>query len=202
MPSQIISATIQAVVLSATSNILAQLLKAYQSPTLTSFSLNFTPILQFALFTALNTPPNFLWQQFLEETFPGFDVKPVIVESEKPLSEKGEKEQGGTTKEIVPEKRLNKRNTAIKFLLDQSVGALFNTVVFIAGMAAMRGATTSQVIDKVSKEAWPLMSAGYKLWPAVSLLNFTIVPFQYRMLFGGLVGMGWGIFLSLLAGGK
>jgi len=44
------------------------------------------------------------------------------------------------------------------------------------------------------------MSAGYKLWPAVSLLNFTVVPFEYRMLLGQIVGMGWGIFLSLLAG--
>lgn len=45
------------------------------------------------------------------------------------------------------------------------------------------------------------MIAGYKLWPLVSLLNFTVVPFQYRMLVGGLVGVVWGIFLSLLAGG-
>ena len=44
------------------------------------------------------------------------------------------------------------------------------------------------------------MQAGYRLWPLVSLLSFTVVPFERRMVFGGLVGMGWGIFLSLFAG--
>lgn len=45
------------------------------------------------------------------------------------------------------------------------------------------------------------MTAGYKLWPIVSLLNFTVIPFDYRIIFGGIVGVAWGIFLSLFASG-
>lgn len=44
-----------------------------------------------------------------------------------------------------------------------------------------------------------LMLAGYKLWPLVSLLQFTVVPVQQRVVVGSLVGVGWGVFLSLLA---
>jgi protein Mpv17 len=42
------------------------------------------------------------------------------------------------------------------------------------------------------------MQAGWKLWPAVSILNFTVVPVQHRILVGSVVGLFWGIFLSLM----
>lgn len=43
------------------------------------------------------------------------------------------------------------------------------------------------------------MKNGWKLWPIVSLLNFTVVPVHRRILVGSVVGLFWGIFLSLLA---
>lgn len=49
------------------------------------------------------------------------------------------------------------------------------------------------------QDTLPLMAAGYKLWPLVSLLSFTIIPPKHRIVFGGIVGVGWGIFLSLFA---
>jgi len=78
----------------------------------------------------------------LEETFPGYTVKPAVVTSEKPSTHE-------KATEIVPAKKLDVKNTAIKFFLDQSVGSLFNTVAFIAGMAAIRGANTSAIISAV-----------------------------------------------------
>lgn len=43
------------------------------------------------------------------------------------------------------------------------------------------------------------MLAGYKLWPLVSLLNFTVVPVEQRTFVGGLVGLGWGVYLAIRA---
>jgi protein Mpv17 len=40
------------------------------------------------------------------------------------------------------------------------------------------------------------------LWPLVSLISLTLVPVERRMVFGSIIGVGWGIFLSLMAGGK
>ena len=46
------------------------------------------------------------------------------------------------------------------------------------------------------------MKAGWKLWPAVSMLNFTVVrSVTARQLVGNLAGMGWSVYLSLVAGG-
>lgn len=43
------------------------------------------------------------------------------------------------------------------------------------------------------------MVAGYKIWPLVSLLSFTVIPVEQRTLVGSLVGLGWGVFLALKA---
>lgn len=52
------------------------------------------------------------------------------------------------------------------------------------------------------QDTLPLIFAGQKLWPAVSIISFTLVPLEYRTAFGGIVGIGWGIYLSLFAGKK
>jgi len=43
------------------------------------------------------------------------------------------------------------------------------------------------------------MISGWKLWPLVSLLNFTLVPVEKRVLVGNIVGLLWGVYLSLFA---
>lgn len=46
------------------------------------------------------------------------------------------------------------------------------------------------------------MVAGYKVWPLVSLLNFTVVPVEKRVVVGSLVGLGWGVYLALRVAGQ
>jgi protein Mpv17 len=54
---------------------------------------------------------------------------------------------------------------------------------------------------KARQEFWPLMIAGWRLWPLVSIVNFTLVrSVQGRALVGNLAGLGWGVYLSLVAG--
>ena len=42
--------------------------------------------------------------------------------------------------------------------------------------------------------------AGFKLWPFVSALNFTVVPTEKRLLVGSLFGVIWAVYLSLVSG--
>jgi len=39
--------------------------------------------------------------------------------------------------------------------------------------------------------------AGAKVWPAASLISFAFVPVERRVIFGALIGVAWGVFLSL-----
>ncbi len=56
------------------------------------------------------------------------------------------------------------------------------------------------VWQEARDEFWPLISAGYKLWPLVSLVNFSLVKsVQGRNLLGALAGVGWGVYICLFS---
>jgi len=290
----LIKATIQAVTLSALSNVTAQLISCYQDER--PWGIDIVHLARFLTFAFLNTPPNVLWQSWLENTYPGYTspeesgtadsiakhpsvqdarekAAPVvqsinektsaattaITENEtikgitrrategvdkvksnaaEIIARTSDLVRNQTTKMGSPkramtfstpdgqvlekpagsgsdnqlqddvgvksdnQKKLNIKNTAIKFGLDQTIGALVNTVVFIAGMAALRGQGLEQMWIEIQRDTLPLIFAGQKLWPLVSLISFTLVPLEYRTLFGSIIGVGWGIFLSLFTGNK
>jgi len=98
------------------------------------------------------------------------------------------------------ESKLSWSNTAIKFLFDQSIGAAVNTLAFSLAIAGFRGATFEQAVQAARGEFWPIMSAGWKLWPLVSLVNYSFIKsVEGRTLLGSLAGMGWGVYLSLVS---
>lgn len=43
------------------------------------------------------------------------------------------------------------------------------------------------------------MIAGYKLWPAVNVIQHVFVPVEQKTVVGSLVGLFWGVFLALKA---
>lgn len=252
----LIKATIQAVTLSALSNVTAQLISCYQDER--PWGIDIVHLARFLTFAFLNTPPNVLWQSWLENTYPGYtspeesgtadsiakhpSVQDAREKAAPVVQSINEKTSAATTAitenetikgitrrategvdkvksnaaEIIArtsdlddvgvksdnQKKLNIKNTAIKFGLDQTIGALVNTVVFIAGMAALRGQGLEQMWIEIQRDTLPLIFAGQKLWPLVSLISFTLVPLEYRTLFGSIIGVGWGIFLSLFTGNK
>lgn len=42
------------------------------------------------------------------------------------------------------------------------------------------------------------MVANWKVWPIIQAVNFSIIPFQYRLPFQSTCSIGWNLFLSLL----
>lgn len=163
-------------------------------------------------------------QEFLESTFPGYHAAPTqgaiasAAAGDDGALEKRERE-GRLT-----EPRLNVGNTLAKFVLDQTFGAVANTLLyglFIHSIQmAMGGPPPAQslkyllsghavdydkvdwdaVVRQTSAEFWDIMSAGWKLWPAVSLINFAFIrTVQGRSLLTNLAGVGWGVYMSLFA---
>ncbi|KAF2753490.1 hypothetical protein EJ05DRAFT_480492 [Pseudovirgaria hyperparasitica] len=182
----LLAQTAQASALAALSNILAQIITAYR--TNSHFQLDWTPILRFVIFSILSTPPNVLWQEFLESKFP----------SMRPKDDPGAKKREEDTPTAMKKKELDPGNTATKFLLDQSVGAALNTWAFIAFIRGVNGASKGEVWTAVVEESYPLWLDGLKVWPIVSLISFTAIPVEKRVIFGSVIGVAWGIYLSLL----
>lgn len=101
----------------------------------TFFTATTPPIVPLLIFTILSTPPNYLWQQYLERVFPGYTTQKLQVDD------------GG--KSVSLRKRLSKRNTMKKFVLDQTLGALVNVVAFLGGVRLLRGASLEESLQVV-----------------------------------------------------
>ncbi|CZR51725.1 related to glomerulosclerosis protein Mpv17 [Phialocephala subalpina] len=199
MPSPIVNTTIQSCVLNATSNLIAQFITAYKSNS--PYTINWVPVFQFVLFNTISNPPNFLWQSFLESAFPSNYLVPSSAAIHA-AAENDEKEldREEKTHEIL-ESKLHIQNTLTKFLLDQTIGAVANTLLFSLAFAGFRGQGYADAVVTAKHEFWPMMQAGWTLWPFVSLLNFAVVKsVEMRSLVGSLAGLVWGIYLSLLKG--
>lgn len=130
MPSPIMTATLQAAALNLCSCLFATFI-SHQTP----------PVIPLLIFTLIATPPNYLWQQYIERAFPGYS-------SRKPDLDSGEKED----KEV---KKLNIKNTFIKFGLDQTLGAGVNTVGFLVGIRLLRGFALADCWQAVKEVSHP-----------------------------------------------
>ncbi|KAF2217329.1 hypothetical protein CERZMDRAFT_32175 [Cercospora zeae-maydis SCOH1-5] len=183
-PVDLLSPTLEATILSGASGLLAQSFTAYKQQ---HFSLDFTQIFQFIVFSAITTPPNYAFQYFLEATFPARTA--IAVDNS---HGKGEKEKNAPV-----EDRLSIQNTTIKFFLDQSIAATVNTAMYICLLGGIKGHSYESIIDDLYSNFWSLLFASYRFWPFVCLLNFAVIPMRYRAYVGTAAGMIWAIFLSL-----
>lgn len=167
-------------------------------------------------------------QSFLEEAFPAYHASPTetAIASAAKSDDKAldaDAKAGG-----LVEPKLNIANTAIKTALDQTVGAVANTFLFsmfmhsiqaamtdaprgLGARASARWITAPGAIDyskvdwelvaaRSRAEFWPIMKAGWRLWPFVSVVNFAFVKsVEGRNLVGSVAGVAWGIYISLFA---
>ncbi|GKZ19262.1 hypothetical protein AbraCBS73388_003592 [Aspergillus brasiliensis] len=87
----------------------------------------------------------------------------------------------------------------MKFLLDQTVGSVMNIVLFIVLINLLKGVGWGDVWGLVCEDFKPIMIARLKYRPVVSLLMYTVVPVDRRVVFGSACGVIWGVYLSLYA---
>lgn len=142
MSSQIITVTVQGVLFSALSTILAQSITAWREQ---KFTVDVSSFFMFMLIAIVMTPPNYLYQKYLEDSFPAR----IPLDSD-PKTSDG---RGGGG-EVVPKygrDRLSKTNTVVKFCLDQSLGAMANTAGFILLVGLLRGKEWGLVVSELNQ---------------------------------------------------
>ncbi|RYP43869.1 hypothetical protein DL768_009617 [Monosporascus sp. mg162] len=191
MPSQMVKATLAATALASSSNILAQFLEAYRDKQ--PFALNLAEFLRFVLVAFITAPPNYQWQQLLERSFPAYELRPPVPDAEK--QEQMSERAGG----LKQKPKLNLRNTMTKWFIDCiTLGAIFNTVAFLVLMGILKRQPMGQIGNNIRTETIPIIVAGYKIWPFASIVSFSCVPVEKRIIFLSFVGLIWGIYMSLV----
>lgn len=173
--SRIGTVTLQAAGFSALSTTLAQAITAWQTQ---DMSFDAYALLSFMAIAIIMTPPNYLYQKWLEDSFP----------TSVPARDGNDKAVG---------ERLSKTHTVIKFFMDQTFGAMANTACFIVLAGLAQGLTLCMLRTKLDREFFTMLTAGWKLWPWCTLANLVIVPFDYRMMVGNVVGVCWGVYVTL-----
>ncbi|KAJ2821929.1 hypothetical protein FBU31_004748 [Coemansia sp. 'formosensis'] len=83
-----------------------------------------------------------------------------------------------------------------RLAVDQTVFAPFATFSFVGAMGVMEGLGPSELVERFRMQYPEVLIAGYALWPAAQLLNFSIVPLAYRVPFSSIVGLMWHAYLS------
>ncbi|KAI8960317.1 hypothetical protein F5Y11DRAFT_269635 [Daldinia sp. FL1419] len=196
MPSPMTKATLAAAGLSSASNILAQFLEAYRDGR--PFVFDFANFLRFVTVTFITAPPNYMWQQLLERSFPAYERKASIGDIEKQGVDGEDVRARGNVDDQKP--KLNLRNTLTKWFIDCiTLGAIFNTVAFFILMGVLKYQSLGQIMQNIRTETIPVIVAGYKIWPFASIISFSCVPVERRIVFLNFVGLLWGIYMSLVA---
>lgn len=136
MPSPLVKATLQSTFLALCSALVATFLTP-KNP----------PIIALVIFSAIATPPNFQWQQYLERKLPGY--------SENHESKAGVK--GGTRADggVMFKSKLNVTNTLMKVVIDQTFGAVVNVVLHIAGVRLLQGVPFGECLQVVTEVGYP-----------------------------------------------
>lgn len=102
-------------------------------------------ILQFMLFTAIVAAPNYIFQMAMEKSFPTRTVPRTL------LQQAQSKDKSCDMELLQTHGQLNVRNTVIKFILDQSLSATANTMLFIVVLGLIKGQSLDYIGEAILK---------------------------------------------------
>ena len=131
MQNAIIKATLQSAFLTLCSGLVATFLTP-KNP----------PIVALIIFSIVSTPPNYLWQQYLERKLPGYQVE----KHESNGEVKGAQSVGGG---ITIKRKLNVANTLMKVVIDQTFGSVVNVALYLGLVQALQGAPLAECLQVV-----------------------------------------------------
>ncbi|KAF2760395.1 hypothetical protein EJ05DRAFT_283112 [Pseudovirgaria hyperparasitica] len=208
--SPLVSACGMALTLNCVSNVIAQRVRAYRNSE--PFVFDSTLFLQFLVVGVITTPPNYLWQGWLEKTFPGWklvaksDVEKGMAGADVELDEKSEKNEKGyqhkRDESFGDKVRVRDwMNIFKKWFTDCiTLGAIFNTVAFLVLMGILKGKSGPQIMTDIRTETWKIIYNSYKVWPIANFVSTTWIPVEKRIVFLSFCGVLWGIYMSIVAG--
>jgi len=97
------------------------------------------------------------------------------------------------------QRRINLSSRALtigtRVAMDQLIFTPINMLAFLSSMAIMEGSSPQKKLESTYKIA---IKKNWQVWPAVQLLNFSVVPLEHRVLLVNVVSLGWNCYLSYL----
>lgn len=92
--------------------------------------------------------------------------------------------------------RLVVGNAVKKMLVDQLLFSPVFVASFLTSLAFLQRRPWNDTKRMLRTDYVPIMTTGYMMWPAAQLVNFHLVPLNYRLLFASGVGLVWNTYLA------
>ncbi|RGP76696.1 hypothetical protein FLONG3_5136 [Fusarium longipes] len=141
-------------------------------------------VIEFAVYGFVGSQVGNVIQFILEDCFPTGhamrgvnEVLPPVHGDVNQVLEKKDDDKKAKTKtwfNISPD--LIWRNVLAKLVLDQTIGLAISGSVFLICTNIARVSHPSMVLDVIGDRLWPLIKAGWHIWPLVAICNFLWVP--------------------------
>ncbi|TKY48839.1 Peroxisomal membrane protein 2 [Spatholobus suberectus] len=89
-----------------------------------------------------------------------------------------------------------------KVAFDQTVwSAIWNSIYFVV-LGLLRLESLSNIYGELKSTFWPLLTAGWKLWPFAHLITYGVIPVEQRLLWVDCVELIWVTILSTYSNEK
>ncbi|XP_039018052.1 LOW QUALITY PROTEIN: protein SYM1-like [Hibiscus syriacus] len=89
-----------------------------------------------------------------------------------------------------------------KVLFDQTVwAAIWNTIYFVV-LGFLRFESSDNIFEELKATFWPMLTAGWKLWPFAHLITYGVIPVEQRLLWVDCVELIWVTILSTYSNEK
>jgi len=91
-----------------------------------------------------------------------------------------------------------KLRVAKSMLYDQTVHATFFTFVYFMWLNLVNHTGFEKAVNNTKELLIPTMIANWKVWPAAMLINFSIIPQHYSVLYVNTVAIFWNAYISFV----
>ncbi|KAJ8556164.1 hypothetical protein K7X08_022922 [Anisodus acutangulus] len=89
-----------------------------------------------------------------------------------------------------------------KVAFDQTIwAAIWNSIYFVV-LGFLRFESAANIFGELKTTFWPMLTAGWKLWPFAHLITYGVVPLEQRLLWVDCVELVWVTILSTYSNEK
>ncbi|XAR55477.1 hypothetical protein NMG60_11035552 [Bertholletia excelsa] len=89
-----------------------------------------------------------------------------------------------------------------KVAFDQTLWAAVWNSIYYAVLGFLRLESSSNIFNELKATFWPMLTAGWKLWPFAHLITYGVIPIEQRLLWVDCVELIWVTILSTYSNEK
>ncbi|XP_027062191.1 protein SYM1-like [Coffea arabica] len=83
-----------------------------------------------------------------------------------------------------------------KVVVDQTVwSAVWNSIYYVV-LGFLRSESSASIFDELKSTFWPMLTAGWKLWPFAHVITYGVIPVEQRLLWVDCMELIWVTILS------